>query len=138
MTHKSNHLYLNLTFSFLTETWLWFLLLIGWSMTTKQKNYNYRGASITSRSACFPISIEPWLFESPKEAAPFIVAPIKASSIVIFIMQHAKCITIGYKREIKLIILMYLTKFSPKVSIANRIHYPNLENAKMCPENVNL
>ena len=53
-------------------------------------------------SAFFPISIDPHSSATPKEAAPLIVAAAKDSSIVICILTHARCITNGYKRIIKI------------------------------------
>ena len=60
---------------------------------------SYLGASTTIKSATFPISIEPWVFDLPSEAAAFIVAAANASFIDIRRITQARCIVRGYKME---------------------------------------
>ena len=62
---------------------------------------SYLIAFNTSRSACFPTSIEPYLSDSPREAAAFIVDAISASGIVMYICTQARCITIGCRRDME-------------------------------------
>ena len=65
----------------------------------KEATSSYLGASITSKSAFLPTSIEPHFSEMPRAAAELIVAAAKASSMVILKLQQARCMTSGYKGE---------------------------------------
>ena len=59
----------------------------------------YLGASITSMSATFPGSSEPWLCALPRDAAALIVAATRVSSIVMRRLTQARCIVKGWKRQ---------------------------------------
>lgn len=55
----------------------------------------YLGASRTSKSATFPFSIDPWVFERPMLWAELIVEATNASAKLIRKFTAAKCITAG-------------------------------------------
>ena len=57
----------------------------------------YLGASRTSRSATFPFSMEPCVFERPMLWAELIVEATRASARLIFKLTAAKCMTAGWK-----------------------------------------
>ena len=59
----------------------------------------YLGASITSMSATFPGSSEPWLCALPRDAAALIVAATRLSAIVMRRLTQARCIVKGWKRK---------------------------------------
>ena len=59
----------------------------------------YLGVSITSMSATFPGSSEPWLCALPRDAAALIVAATRLSSIVMRRLTQARCIVKGWKRQ---------------------------------------
>lgn len=60
--------------------------------------HTYLGAFKRSMSACFPISMEPYRSDSPREAAALSVEAIRASGIVMCMWTQARCITIVWER----------------------------------------
>ena len=62
---------------------------------------SYLGASITSMSATFPGSRDPWVCDRPKDAAALIVAATRDSSIVMCRLTQARCIVKGWSNKIR-------------------------------------
>ena len=73
---------------------LWFLEVMVFAFPFKSA---YLGASRTSRSATFPFSMEPCVFERPMLWAELIVEATRASARLIFKLTAAKCMTAGWK-----------------------------------------
>ena len=78
--------------------WKFWFLVFGWELVfVFPFKSAYLGASRTSRSATFPFSMEPCVFERPMLWAELIVEATRASARLIFKLTAAKCMTAGWK-----------------------------------------